>query len=183
MAAYGPDLARSLNNLSIRLGEVGRRDEVLAASEEAAATSATATISGLPTRIDHSSADHNGSTFSGVLRGGGGICCCECPKTRLVPGPTGFYDSSGVTRNAQVRSWNLLPGSKKRWYRRGLRTSTPVQKDGRATYGPQAGSLSNTQDCRWGSMRSAPGVPGCDRSWVVPALRCRASTGRLRGLR
>ncbi|HSV66542.1 MAG TPA: tetratricopeptide repeat protein [Mycobacteriales bacterium] len=34
-AAYQPDLARSLNNLSIRLGELGRREEGLAAVEEA----------------------------------------------------------------------------------------------------------------------------------------------------
>ena len=36
-AAYEPDLARSLNNLSNRLGEVGRRDEGLAAITEAVA--------------------------------------------------------------------------------------------------------------------------------------------------
>ena len=32
----GPDLANSLNNLSIRLGELGRREDALAAIEEAA---------------------------------------------------------------------------------------------------------------------------------------------------
>jgi len=36
-AAYEPDLASSLNNLSIRMAEVGRRDEALAAIEEAVA--------------------------------------------------------------------------------------------------------------------------------------------------
>jgi hypothetical protein len=45
---------------------------------------------------------------------GGGICCREDPENRLVPGPTSSYDSSGVTRNAQVRSSILLPGSKNR---------------------------------------------------------------------
>ena len=34
-AAYEPDLAMSLNNLSGRLGDAGRRDEGLAAIEEA----------------------------------------------------------------------------------------------------------------------------------------------------
>ena len=34
-AAYEPDLAGSLNNLSNRLAEAGRRDEALAAIEEA----------------------------------------------------------------------------------------------------------------------------------------------------
>jgi len=36
-AAYEPDLAMSLNNLSIRLAEAGRREEGLGASEEAVA--------------------------------------------------------------------------------------------------------------------------------------------------
>ncbi|MGC4799214.1 hypothetical protein ACLQ3H_34500, partial [Micromonospora saelicesensis] len=36
-AAYLPNLATSLNNLSIRMGELGRRDEGLAVSEEATA--------------------------------------------------------------------------------------------------------------------------------------------------
>ena len=45
---------------------------------------------------------------------GGGSCCREDPENRLVPGPTSSYDSSGVTRNEQVRSSILLSGSKKR---------------------------------------------------------------------
>ena len=36
-AAYEPDLAMSLNNLSVRLAEAGRRDEGLTAIEEAVA--------------------------------------------------------------------------------------------------------------------------------------------------
>ncbi len=51
---------------------------------------------------------------------GGGIWCCERPKTRLVPGPTSSYHLSGLTRNAQVRSSILLPGSKRRWSGGGL---------------------------------------------------------------
>ena len=43
---------------------------------------------------------------------GGGIWCCERPKTRLVPGPTISYYLYGLTRNAQVRSSILLSGSK-----------------------------------------------------------------------
>ena len=43
---------------------------------------------------------------------GGGICCREDHEIRLVPGPTSSYDSSGVTRNEQVRSSILLSGSK-----------------------------------------------------------------------
>jgi len=36
-AVYEPDLAMSLNNLSVRVAEAGRRDEGLAAIEEAVA--------------------------------------------------------------------------------------------------------------------------------------------------
>ena len=32
---FGPDLAASLNNLAVRLGGLGRREEALAASQEA----------------------------------------------------------------------------------------------------------------------------------------------------
>ena len=36
--AFGPDLAMSLNNLAIRLGDLGRREDALAAIEEATRT-------------------------------------------------------------------------------------------------------------------------------------------------
>ncbi len=105
---------------------------------------------------------------------GGGICCREDPENGLVPGPTGSYDSSGLTRNAQVRSSNLLPGSKKRCNCKGFEKFDARSRCGRATYGPQTGSLSNTRDCRRRSVRTAPGVPVGDRLWAVRPMGPRA---------
>lgn len=100
---------------------------------------------------------------------GGGACCPQRLGIRLVPGPTTSYEPYGLTRNAQVRSSNLLPGSKKRCNCKGFEKVDARSRCGRATYGPQTGSLSNTRDCRRRSVRTAPGVPAGDRLWAVPA--------------